>query len=254
MTAPATQRLPLLLAIAAALGIAVYATWPAQEEEAPATSAPVPAPPPAPPITVAPTPSPPAPPPPTRPQRGSVPGLSINATFATRAGGGSILVTKADGTRALIVTGMDVAPGTRLTGVAADRAFFLTGGTAFWIPLQSENAAKADPGPATLATAALPAPANAPPTATELRESQLYQAALAASADGPYRGYAVRAQTPLFAKAGLKPGDVITTINGRAFDSPAEIAALSREASLSETVVFTIRRDGKNQELRVNPR
>lgn len=248
MTAPARKRLPALIAIAVALGIAVYATRPTEEAAPVATARPSPTPPP----FIPPPPAPPPPPvlPPAAPRRGSIPGLSVNATFATRSGGGSILVTKGDGTRALVAVGSEIVPGTRLTGVAVDRATFTTGGTIFWIPIQSESAAKADPGPAALATAPSPPPAA---TATELRESQAYQAALAPSLDGPYRGYAIRGQTPLFAKAGLKPGDVITGINGRAFDSPAEIATLSREASLSTTLVFTIRRDGRSQELRVDP-
>lgn len=250
---PARTRLILSTGLAAALGLAMYALAPVAEPGLATRTSPVaPLPPPVTPLPLA-----PVPPPAVLPvQRGSIPGLSVNATFATRSGGGSILVTRTDGARALVAVGTDAAPGIRLTGVAADRATFTTGATRFWIPLQSETAAKADPGPAVPLAAA---PAVPPPTApvasdAQLRESQAYQAALAPSTDGAYRGYAVRGTMPLFAKAGLKPGDVITGINGRAFDSPTEIAQLAREAAISATVTFQIRRDGKTQELQVQPR
>ena len=246
------SRLLILIAIAAALAIAVYATRPTTETIAP-PPAPIVAAPIAPPLPVEPPPPPLAP---TPPRRGNIPGFSVNATFATRSGGGSISVTRPDGSHAVIATGTDALPGVRLITVATDRATFDTGGTRFWLPILSESAAKADPAPATNIVAAAPTPSPAPPSATDAqrRESLAYQAALAPSVDGPYRGYAVRGQTPLFAKAGLKPGDVITGVNGRAFADPSEIAALAREASLSETLVFTIRRDGRSQELRVTPR
>ena len=247
------SRLLTLIAVAAALAIAVYATRPTTQTIAPPPPAPIIAAPLAPPSPVEP---PPPPPPPTPPQRGNIPGFSVNATSATRSGGGSISVTRPDGSHAVIATGTDALPGVRLIAVATDRATFDTGGTRFWLPILSESAAKADPAPATniVAAALTPSPAPASATDAQRRESLAYQAALAPSVDGPYRGYAVRGQTPLFAKAGLKPGDVITGVNGRAFADPSEIAALAREASLSETLVFTIRRDGRSQELRVTPR
>ena len=257
MTMPARPRPILLAGIAAALARAAYALAPTRTPVSAPTSAPdAPAAPPPntpPPAAIIVPVAPPEPPPVAR---GSIPGLSVNATFATRAGGGSILVTRADGSRALVAAGTEAAPGIRLTAVAADRATFTAGITRFWIPLQSPAAAQADPGPAVTPVAA-PAvvPAAAPAaTAALLRESQAYQAALAPRTDGAYRGYAVRGTTPLFARAGLKPGDVITGINGRAFDSPAEIAQLAREAAISATVTFQIRRDGKTQELQVQPR
>ncbi|WP_076072748.1 PDZ domain-containing protein [Sphingomonas montana] len=258
---PATRRRVAIGAgLVALLAIAVYAAAPVSEpapEPSPAASLP-PLPEPVPPPATLPLPPapPPSPPQPTAILRGSVPGLSVNATFATRGGGGSILVTRADGTRGIVATGTDVVPGTRLTGVAADRATFTAGATRFWMPLQSEAAAKADPGPATVMAAAPPPPAPVaqPASASELRESMVYQSALTPGADGVHRGYTVRAMPPLFAKAGLKPGDIITGINGRAFDGPAEIATLAREAAISSTVVFRIRRDGQTQELQVQPR
>ena len=259
MTMPARPRPILLAGIAAALGLAAYALAPTRAPLSAPVSTPdaSAAPPPfIPPPVIVPVAPPVASPEPPPVPRGSIPGLSVNATFATRAGGGSILVTRADGSRALVAAGTEAAPGIRLTAVAADRATFTAGITRFWIPLQSQAAAQADPGPAVTPVAA-PAvvPAAAPAaTAALLRESQAYQAALAPRTDGAYRGYAVRGTTPLFARAGLKPGDVITGINGRAFDSPAEIAQLAREAAISATVTFQIRRDGKTQELQVQPR
>ncbi|MFD1952477.1 PDZ domain-containing protein [Sphingomonas arantia] len=261
--ASANRRLGVILAVGTLAVIGAYAATSPSEPTAAVISEPppLPAPPPMPALVT------PVPPPPAMPVgpvapgailRGSIPGLSVNATFATRAGGGSILVTRGDGTRALIASGTDVVPGTRLTGVAADRATFTTGATRFWMPLQSEAAAKADPGPATVMTAAAapPPPPSVPAAASaaELRDSVAYQAALTPGADGVYRGYTVRALPPLFAKAGLKPGDIITGINGRAFDGPTEMATLAHEAAISSTVVFRIRRNGQTQELQVQPR
>jgi hypothetical protein len=253
------RRLPLLLGLAAMLAAAVYATRsrddaasmpaPVAASTAPAVPAPIPAPIPASASAALP------PPASITPQRGNIPGLSVNATFATRTGGGSVLVTRPDGTRALVAVGTDAVPGIRLRAVRADRATFTAGGTQFWLPILSESAAKADTSPATRIAAAPPppVPSAATPTESQIRESQAYQAALAPGQDGAWRGYAVRSMPPLFAKAGLKAGDIITGINGRAFDRPAEIAQLAREAALSSTIVFQVRRNGKMQELRVEP-
>jgi S1-C subfamily serine protease len=46
-------------------------------------------------------------------------------------------------------------------------------------------------------------------------------------------------------------GDLLLTVNGRSLQSPAEIANLGQEASLSATLVLGVSRGGKPLELRL---
>ena len=213
---------------------------------------------------IAPPPPPPAspmPPPPaatTAPAPASITGLSVNATFAGRGRGGWVMVTLADGTHKTVGVGQEVVPGVTLVRVAPDRATFASAGTELWLPLMSEAMAKTTPTGATVVAAApLPSIAPARPDERTVRETLAFQQALAPRVeDGTITGYALKsdAMPPIFRKAGLRPGDVITGVNGRGFNSPQDMTTLSREIDVSATVVFEIRRNGKRSEIQVNPK
>lgn len=72
-------------------------------------------------------------------------------------------------------------------------------------------------------------------------------------ADGRINGFVIRpgSDMPTFAKAGLKPGDVVIAVNGRPFKSEAEVDKLSNEISISPTIVFEYERAGKRSEARL---
>ena len=207
------------------------------------------------------SPPPPAPPPvPVAPPAPpvSITGLSVNATFAARGRGGWGMVTLPDGSHKTVAVGQEALPGVTLTRVAPDRATFSSGGAEVWLPLMSEAMAKATPPVATAVAAAPPPPVNpATPDERTVRETVAFQQALAPRVEeGAISGYALKADAmpPIFRKAGLRAGDVITGINGRAFNSPDQITKLSREIDVSATVVFEVRRDGKRTEVQVNPK
>ena len=50
-------------------------------------------------------------------------------------------------------------------------------------------------------------------------------------------------------EAGLKPGDVITAINGKATSQSAALTGFVRQYSAGDTVALTVVRDGKTLEL-----
>jgi S1-C subfamily serine protease len=70
-------------------------------------------------------------------------------------------------------------------------------------------------------------------------------------ARGDLTGWRVRTPPPILAAAGVRAGDILVTVNGRALLSPADIAGIGREAAVSETLVLGLNRDGKPLELRL---
>ena len=53
------------------------------------------------------------------------------------------------------------------------------------------------------------------------------------------------------AKAGLKPGDLITDLDGRAITSPEELIVAIRSHDVGDTVLIKYTRNGKNYEVKL---
>ena len=65
--------------------------------------------------------------------------------------------------------------------------------------------------------------------------------------DGRVKGFAIRpgAKLAIFQRAGLKPGDVIVSINGQAFRSEEKVLELSAELASARTIEIAFVRDGR---------
>ncbi|MGE3479870.1 MAG: type II secretion system protein GspC [Gammaproteobacteria bacterium] len=74
------------------------------------------------------------------------------------------------------------------------------------------------------------------------------------SADGRFVGYELQPgqDVALFSRAGLAPGDIVTSINGVRLDSPAKALSLLRGLSSADEVRLEIERGGVPQSLIVN--
>ncbi|MCC6303268.1 MAG: type II secretion system protein GspC [Gammaproteobacteria bacterium] len=74
------------------------------------------------------------------------------------------------------------------------------------------------------------------------------------SADGRFIGYELQPgqDAGLFARAGLSPGDIVTSVNGVRLDSPAKALSLLRGLSSAEEIRLEVERDGVPQSLIVN--
>ncbi|MBK8164160.1 MAG: type II secretion system protein GspC [Gammaproteobacteria bacterium] len=74
------------------------------------------------------------------------------------------------------------------------------------------------------------------------------------SADGRFVGYELQPgqDAALFARAGLSPGDIVTSVNGVKLDSPAKALSLLRGLTSAEEVRLEIERGGVPQSLIMN--
>jgi general secretion pathway protein C len=74
---------------------------------------------------------------------------------------------------------------------------------------------------------------------------------------GRITGFAVRqgARLPVLERAGLRPGDVLVSVNGQAFDSEEKVLELSLEMAGSRIAEFEFERDGRRMKasLQINP-
>lgn len=168
--------------------------------------------------------------------------------------GGSAILGK-DGDQASHAVGRQIAPGIVLESVGAEHAVLAANGVRHRLELPRlaaggspsrapaalpVSATKPRQTPAPTPTA--PAPASAAGTpATPLQPPT--PAGLAARPDG---GYAITAGTgaALLRPAGLRPGDVVLSVNGRPLD-PARLAGLQDELKGQTQLSIQYRRDGK---------
>lgn len=151
----------------------------------------------------------------------------INLNEAT--GGGSAIIAGEDGVQTSYAVGDEIAPGVRLAGVAFDHVTLDRGGARESLFLdQSGEAPVASPA------TALPAPTPEPGSAAA--RGELSPAALKAGVgfaprteEGRVTGLVVQPQGDgsAFRAAGLRPGDVVRSINGRAIGSAGDAAALA---------------------------
>ncbi len=75
-----------------------------------------------------------------------------------------------------------------------------------------------------------------------------------AKVDGKVVGYKVYpgANAAAFLAAGLKPGDVVTAVNGQSLDNAAGLMSLMKQAKSGKSVKLTVKRNGKTRHLTVS--
>jgi hypothetical protein len=157
---------------------------------------------------------------------------------------GGAVFAEADGAQRRVATGREARPGLVLVRTERDRAVLRRGSEEVVLVLPQAGATAAP----TPTPAALPDPGS---------DTRAVDAGLALALepergpDGGVAGWRVRALPPILARAGVQMGDLLLTVNGRSLQSPAEIANLGQEASLSATLVLGVSRGGKPLELRL---
>lgn len=165
--------------------------------------------------------------------------FGININEAT--GGGSAIIAGEDGLQTSFAVGDEIAPGVRLVGVAFDHVLLDRGGARESLFLdQSGDAAAANPAGASPA-AALPAPTaevGSAPAGNGNASGELSPATVKAGVgfapraeNGRVTGLVVQPQGDgaAFRAAGLRPGDVIRSVNGRPIGSAGDAAALANQ-------------------------
>ncbi len=165
--------------------------------------------------------------------------------------GGAAVIGTADGRQRLVRVGREVAPGIRLTRVE-QYAALLSDGTRLALSDVSGRAA-----PTVQRAVEAVSDVTVLTQERNAEETRAYRLGLApVEQGGRTAGFAVRPDVdmPMLKKGGIQPGDVITTINGRAFDKSSEVDQLAREVSLSPMLVLEIERGGIAQEIRIDTR
>ncbi|MBN8842945.1 MAG: PDZ domain-containing protein [Sphingomonadales bacterium] len=167
--------------------------------------------------------------------------FGVNINEAT--GGGSAILAAEDGIQNSYAVGDEVAPGLRLVGVAFDHVLLDRGGTRETLFLDQSGAA-----PAVATPAALPPPTAEPGAAPS---GELAPDALKAGVGfapraegGKVTGLTVQPQGDgaTFRAAGLRPGDVIRSVNGRPIGSAGDAASLASQLSPGARISLEVER------------
>jgi general secretion pathway protein C len=155
--------------------------------------------------------------------------FGVNLNEAT--GGGSAIISGEDGVQTSYAVGDEIAPGVKLVGVAFDHVLLNRGGTRESLFLDQS-------GEAPIANPALPAPTPEVGSAVATAEGVMTPEALKAGVgfaprteNGRITGLVVQPQGDgaVFRTAGLKPGDVIRSVNGRPIASAGDAASLANQ-------------------------
>lgn len=171
----------------------------------------------------------------------------INLNEAT--GGGSAIIATDDGVQSSYAVGDEIAPGVTLAGIAFDHVLLDRGGARESLFLDQS-------GDAPVATPATPLPAPTPEIgsaggAAPAAGGEMSPAALKAGVgfaprteDGRVTGLVVQPQGDgaVFRAAGLRPGDVVRSVNGRPIASAADAASLASQFAPGARVSLEIER------------
>lgn len=173
--------------------------------------------------------------------------FGINLNEAT--GGGSAIIAGEDGVQTSYAVGDEIAPGVKLVGVAFDHVLLDRGGARESLFLdQSGDAAAASP--------ATPLPAPTPEVGPAAAgganaNGEMSPATLKAGVgfaprteNGRVTGLVVQPQGDgaTFRAAGLRPGDVIRSVNGRPIGSASDAAALANQIAPGARLALEVER------------
>jgi general secretion pathway protein C len=193
------------------------------------------------PAAAAPTPTPMAPSPAAPPA--DVSQLRLNGLLATGA-----VIGFGDGGQRLVPVGRDALPGLTLVRVEQNHAVFRSASGE--VRLGFDGVAQATPG-----TGAVAAPA-ASGNAADREETLRYRLGLAPrNVNGRVSGYTVRStvEMPALSRAGIRPGDVIVSVNGSNLDEE-RLQELAWNIANSGQTRFEVERGGRRLQLSLQPR
>jgi len=172
--------------------------------------------------------------------------FGINLNEAT--GGGSAIIAGEDGIQTSYAVGDEIAPGLKLVGVAFDHVLLDRGGARESLFLDQS-------GEAPVANAATPLPAPTPEIgaapAGASASGEMTPAAIKAGVgfaprteNGRVTGIVVQPQGDgaAFRAAGLRPGDVVRSVNGRQIGSASDAASLANQLTPGARIALEVER------------
>jgi len=173
--------------------------------------------------------------------------FGININEAT--GGGSAIIAGEDGVQSSYAVGDEIAPGVRLVGVAFDHVLLDRGGARESLFLdQSGEAAIANasiPLPAPTSEVGLAAASGTNASGEMSPESLKAGVGFAPRTEsGRVTGLVVQPQGDgaILRAAGLRPGDVIRSVNGRPIGSASDAAALANQIAPGARISLEVER------------
>lgn len=242
------KRLAILVGIGAALLFVVL--WAFSGDDPAEVAAPPPAPvaAPAPVITSAPSAVRTAPAQPAA----SASGLTLHGVMGFGADAAAIIAV--NGKQRLVRVGRDVLPGLPLDAVAADHVIVLERGNPVRVAFpEALNPTQGAPTGRVVGSGRTPDEAA---TRERIRRETIeYQLGFEPRReDGRITGFTIRrgAVPPLFARAGLRPGDVVTRVAGDPWRSTENISELAGQIAYRETIEIEFERGGRKRTVSVN--
>ncbi len=179
--------------------------------------------------------------------------------FGTRIdeamGRGSAILAGPDGVQQSVAVGEEIMPGVVLKEVAFDHVSIERGGVREDLFLDQSGGSGAPTAPAPAGDAGA-SPPSAPPGGGAGLTVQQFQAEIGfvpRVEGGRINGLVVRPQGSgaAFRAAGLREGDIVTQIGGRAVQGPADIERLAGQFSGGGSMALTVDRGGQSLTLNV---
>jgi membrane-associated protease RseP (regulator of RpoE activity) len=241
------ERRFLAAGVLALMIFLAYLLWPsAGDDEIELAEAP---PPPAQPAFAPPPVAPPTPMPviPVLPQAdpSAAAALVLRGVMGGGPSGGAAIIAFPDGSQRVVRVGREFLPGMTLRGIGVNYAIASSGTGNIRMEL---NKPGATPVAAASSAAAAAPGAQAGSSRPGGQESLQYRLGLAPQkVNGRIQGFAIRpdARLPMLERAGLRPGDVLVSVNGQAVESEEKVLELPAEIAGAYTAEFEFIRGGR---------
>lgn len=173
------------------------------------------------------------------------------------------LIAKDNADEAPYAIGDDVSPGVALTAIFTDRVILSRNGQLETLRLDKDSPSNAPVfNPATNSSEPQEGTPAAAQMLSQIKEQVLTDPSKAAnfirvqpiSGEGGLKGYRVYPgpERGAFNAAGLKPGDVVTAINGTSLSDPGQALQLLQSLSQSSNMSLTVDRNGVSQSVNVS--
>jgi membrane-associated protease RseP (regulator of RpoE activity) len=198
---------------------------------------------------------PPMPAAPALPQAdsGAAAALVLRGVVGGGPRGGAAIIGFPDGSQRVVRVGREFLPGMTLRGIGVNYAIAASGSGLLRMELNRTGAIAVVP-----ASPAVTAPSGLPPRPGP-QEALQYRLGLAPQkVNGRIQGFTIRpdANLPMLERAGLRPGDVLVSVNGQAVESEEKVLELPQEIAGAYTAEFEFIRAGKRMKaaMEVNKR